>query len=93
MIYVSLISHTPDPERTTAATARISASSAGATELVKKLTPEAADRLFNHLPASRHPTHSNKSASPSPTSDIAMRGRLRIFPTTEETPVEIKTRN
>ena len=54
MIYVSLISYTPDPERTIAAAARVSASPVGATELLAKLTPEAIDRLFTHLLESGH---------------------------------------
>lgn len=54
MIYVSLISHTPDPERAIAAAARISTSPADTKEISKQLTPEAIDRLFNHLLTSGH---------------------------------------
>ena len=54
MIYVSLISYTPDPERTIAAAARVSTSPVGATKLMEKLTPEAVDRLLTQLLASGH---------------------------------------
>jgi len=54
MIYVSLISYTPDPERTIAAAARVSVSQVGATEITKGLTPEAVDRLLTHLLTSGH---------------------------------------
>jgi thymidylate synthase (FAD) len=54
MIYVSLISHTPDPERTIAAAARVSTSPIDTKEISKKLTPEAIDRLFTHLLTSGH---------------------------------------
>jgi len=54
MAYVSLISYTPDPERTIAAAARISTSPATATELKEKMTPEAVDRLLTRLISSGH---------------------------------------
>lgn len=54
MIYVSLISYTPDPERTIAAAARVSASPVGATEIMKQLTPQAVDRLLTRLLTSGH---------------------------------------
>lgn len=69
MIYVSLISYTPDPERTIAAAARISTSSVSATELMKKLTPEAIDLLFNHTPGSGY-LHSIMPASPSTSAEM-----------------------
>ena len=54
MIYVSLISYTPDPERTIAAAARVSTSPVDTKEISKQLTPEAIDRLFTHLLTSGH---------------------------------------
>ena len=54
MIYVALISYTPDPERTIAAAARVSTSPVGAAELREKLTPEAVERLFSRLLSSGH---------------------------------------
>ena len=54
MVYVALISYTPDPERTIAAAARISTSPASATELKEKITPEAVDRLLRRLISSGH---------------------------------------
>lgn len=54
MIYVSLISCTPDPERTIAAAARLSTSSVGAADLVKKLTSKDIDRLFARMLESGH---------------------------------------
>ena len=54
MIYVSLISHTPDPERTIAAAARVSTSPIDTKEISKQLTPQAIDRLFTHLLNSGH---------------------------------------
>ncbi len=54
MAYVALIAHTPDPERTIAAAARISTSSATATELKAKMTPEAVERLLTRLLSSGH---------------------------------------
>ncbi len=54
MIYVSLISYTPDPERTIAAAARVSTSSVAASKLMEKLTPEAVDRLLTQLLTSGH---------------------------------------
>jgi hypothetical protein len=49
MIYVSLISYTPDPERTNAAAARISNSTVDTAEPLKKPTTDTADHLFNHM--------------------------------------------
>lgn len=54
MVYVALISYTPDPERTIAAAARVSTSPVGAPELMEKLTPEAVDRLLSRLISSGH---------------------------------------
>jgi len=54
MVYVALISYTPDPVRTIAAAARVSTSAVGASALVEKLTPEAADRLIDRLISSGH---------------------------------------
>lgn len=54
MVYVALISYTPDPERTIAAAARVSASPAGASQLMQKLTPQAVDRLLTRLISSGH---------------------------------------
>ena len=54
MVYVALISYTPDPERTIAAAARVSTSPVGATKLMEKLTPQAVDRLLARLIASGH---------------------------------------
>lgn len=54
MVYVALISYTPDPERTIAAAARVSASPAGASQLMQKLTPQAVDRLLTRLVSSGH---------------------------------------
>jgi thymidylate synthase (FAD) len=54
MVYVALISYTPDPERTIAAAARVSTSPVGATELMEKLTPEAVDSLLTRLISSGH---------------------------------------
>lgn len=54
MVYVALISYTPDPERTIAAAARVSTSSASAPELLEKLTSQAVDRLLTQLLASGH---------------------------------------
>lgn len=54
MIYVSLISYTPDPERTIAAAARVSTSPVGAAKLKGKLTPEAVDRMLTRLLDSGH---------------------------------------
>ena len=54
MVYVALISYTPDPERTIAAAARVSTSSVGATKLMEELTPQAVNRLLTRLIASGH---------------------------------------
>jgi thymidylate synthase (FAD) len=54
MIYVALISYTPDPERTIAAAARVSTSPVGAAELKEKLSAEAVERLFSRLISSGH---------------------------------------
>jgi len=54
MITVVLISHTPDPERTIAAAARVSASPVGAVELLDKLTPDRVDKLIERLISSGH---------------------------------------
>ena len=54
MVYVALISYTPDPERTIAVAARVSSSAVGATELVEKLTEEAVNRLIDRLISSGH---------------------------------------
>ncbi len=54
MIYVALISYTPDPERTIAAAARVSTSSARASQLMEKLAPQAVDRLLGLLISSGH---------------------------------------
>ena len=49
MVYMALINYTPDPERTIAATARVSSSAVGATKLLQKLTPQDGDRLLARL--------------------------------------------
>jgi len=54
MVNVALISSTPDPERTIAAAARVSASPAGISQLMQKLTPQAVDRLLTRLISSGH---------------------------------------
>ena len=54
MVYVALITYTPDPERTIAAAARISTSPASAAELMKRMTPEAVDHLLTRLISSGH---------------------------------------
>ncbi len=54
MIYVSLIGHTPDPERTIAAAARISTSAIGAPDLLHKLTSTDIDRLLARVIQSGH---------------------------------------
>lgn len=54
MVYVALISYTPDPERTIAAAARVSSSAVGAPELMEKLTAEAVNRLIDRLISSGH---------------------------------------
>ena len=54
MIKVVLISHTPDPERTIAAAARVSSSPVGAVELLEKLTPDRVDQLVDRLISSGH---------------------------------------
>lgn len=54
MIRVVLISHTPEPERTIAAAARVTASPVGAVELLEKLTPERVDSLIDTLITSGH---------------------------------------
>jgi hypothetical protein len=69
MIYVSLISYTPDPERTNAAAARISNSTVGTAEPLKKPTTDTADHLFNHMLGSGH-LYSSMPASPPPTAEL-----------------------
>ena len=54
MVNVALISHTPDPERTIAAAARVSTSPADISQLMQKLTPQAVDRLLTRLISSGH---------------------------------------
>lgn len=54
MIYVSLIGHTPDPERTIAAAARISTSAIGASDLLHKLTSTDIDHLLALIIRSGH---------------------------------------
>jgi len=54
MVYVALISYTPDPERTIAAAARISTSPTRASQLMQKLSPQAVDRLLSRLISSGH---------------------------------------
>lgn len=54
MVNVVLISHTPEPERTIAAAARVSASPVSAVELLEKLTPDRVDRLISRLLSSGH---------------------------------------
>jgi thymidylate synthase (FAD) len=49
MVYVALISYTPDPERTIAAAARVSTSPASASQLMQKLSSQAVDRLISRL--------------------------------------------
>ena len=70
MIYVSLISYTPDPERTHAAAAPIFTSSAGIAEPMKQPIPQTANHPFNHLLISGH-LHSSMLASPSPSLVVA----------------------
>jgi hypothetical protein len=67
MIYVSLISYIPDPERTHAAAAPISTSSVGTAEPMKKPTPQTANYPFNQMLVS---LHSSMSASPSPSPGV-----------------------
>jgi thymidylate synthase (FAD) len=54
MVYVALLSYTPNPERTIAAAARVSASAVGVSELVEKTTPQAVNRLIDRLISSGH---------------------------------------
>ena len=54
MLNVVLISHTPDPERTIAAAARVSSSPVSAVELLGKLTPDRVDSLIGQLLSSGH---------------------------------------
>jgi hypothetical protein len=68
MIYVSLISYTPDPERTHAAAAPISTSSVGTAEPMKKPALQIANHLFNQMLDS---VHSSMLASPSPSPGVA----------------------
>jgi thymidylate synthase (FAD) len=51
---VVLINYTPNPELTIAAAARLSTSSASATELMKKLSPEQVESLLAQLLSSGH---------------------------------------
>ena len=54
MVYVALISYTPDPERTIAAAARVSTSPARASQLMQKLSSQAVDRMLGRLISSGH---------------------------------------
>lgn len=49
MVYVALVSYTPDPERIIAAAARVSTSGARVSEPVETLTPEAAYPLYSDM--------------------------------------------
>lgn len=51
---VALIAHTPDPERTVAAAARLCYSPAGAEEILEGLTAEQATRFLNKLTEAGH---------------------------------------
>jgi len=57
MVYVALISYTPDLERTIAAAALVSTSPVGATKLMEKLIPQAVDRLLARLVVAGHLSH------------------------------------
>lgn len=54
LISVTLLSHTPDPEATIAAAARLSTSAVGAAQLRERMTPREIDRLLGVLLASGH---------------------------------------
>jgi thymidylate synthase (FAD) len=53
-VYVRLLTHTPDPERTVAAAARLCYSATGAARLYEDLSVEQVDKLLAHLIESGH---------------------------------------
>jgi len=54
MIKVTLLEHTPDPERVVAMSARLCYSPSGAAELAEKMTPEQVEKLVKKLVAMGH---------------------------------------
>ncbi len=66
MLQVTLINHTPEPEKTVAAAARLCYSPRGAVEIMDDFTPEKVDKFLARLTQMGHFPLRNMSVSPLP---------------------------